>query len=154
MGRRRDWVGLREQAATGQEGSEVAAVPDMPDGVRGEGRARGRAAHRLRRDAGCLAYICSMTGVVSRGPVCPRGPCLSNFVYLQLVRVYRCESHSMTQMIKVKHPCRFLKIQGSTLTLQALHQHPFVLQAFQALQEEEDAPRREKRLAEVGGCLL
>ena len=34
----RDWAGPCEQAAAGQEGAEAAAVPVVPDGVRGAGR--------------------------------------------------------------------------------------------------------------------
>ena len=45
-------AGPREQAAAGQEGPEVADVPDVSDGVRGEGRARGGVAHRLRSAGG------------------------------------------------------------------------------------------------------
>ena len=50
-------AGPREQAAGGEEGPEAAALPDVPDGVRGEGRARGRAADRLPRAAGGLNHV-------------------------------------------------------------------------------------------------
>ena len=76
-----DWVAPCEQAAGGQKGPEVAAVPVVPDGVRGEGRARGRAADRLPRAAVACArahearpWVPADEGsrVASR---CLRGPC-------------------------------------------------------------------------------
>jgi hypothetical protein len=53
-----DWVGPSEQAAAGQEGPEVAAVPVVPDGVRSEGRARSRAAYCLRGARGLEGGSC------------------------------------------------------------------------------------------------
>ena len=44
-----DWgPGLAVQAAAGERGWETAGVPDVPEGVRGQGRAGGGAASRVR----------------------------------------------------------------------------------------------------------